>query len=79
MSDFDHSEPNGLELVFKSIDPVSVRMACDFLQQGGIEAFIFDNEAARMLGSTSAVEARLMVPADRLAEARLRLKQLGFT
>jgi hypothetical protein len=79
MSDFDHDEPTGLEPVFTSIDPVRVRMACDFLQQGGIEAFIFDDEAARMLGSTSAVEARLMVPADHLAEARLRLKQLGFT
>lgn len=78
MSDFDQNEPTGLELVFKSIDQVRVRMACDFLQQGGMEAFIFDDEAARMLGSTSAVEARLMVPADRLAEARLRLKQLGF-
>jgi hypothetical protein len=79
MSDFDHNQTTGLELVFKSIDPVSVQIACDFLQQGGIEAFIFDNEASRMLGSTSAVEARLMVPAGRLAEARLRLKQLGFT
>lgn len=79
MVDSDRNEPIGLETVFQSIDPVRVQMARDFLQQGGVEAFIFDDEASRMLGSTSAIEARLMVPADRLAEARLRLKQLGFT
>jgi hypothetical protein len=78
MADFDADEPATLEIVFQSIDPVRVQMARDFLQQGGIEAFIFDDEASRMLGSTSAVEARLMVHADRVAEAHLRLKQLGF-
>jgi hypothetical protein len=79
MVDFDNNEPTALETVFQSIDPVRVRMAYDLLQQGGIEAFIFDNESSRMLGSTSAIEARLMVHADCLEEARSRLRELGFT
>jgi putative signal transducing protein len=78
MSDFDNDEPAALETVFQSIDPVQVRMARDLLQQGGIEAFIFDGEASRMLGSTSAIEARLMVHADCAAEACARLRELGF-
>ena len=79
MADFDCSEPAALETVFQSIDPLRVRMACDLLQQGGIEAFIFDDESSRMLGSTSAIEARLMVHADCVAEACSRLRELGFT
>jgi hypothetical protein len=79
MVDFDSYEPASLETVFLSIDPVQVRIACDFLQQAGIEAFIFDDESARMLGSTSAIESRLMVHADTAAEARSRLRELGFT
>jgi Putative prokaryotic signal transducing protein len=79
MVDFDNNEPTALETVFQSIDPVRVRMAYDLLQQGGIEAFIFDNESSRMLGSTSAIEARLMVHADSVEEARSRLRELGFT
>lgn len=67
-----------LELVFTNIDPVIVRMARDLLEAGGIEAFIFDDQAARMLGSTVAVKARLMVHADSADEARERLKELGF-
>ena len=78
MIDFD-SKPAALETVFQSIDPVCVRMACDLLQQGGIEAFIFDDESSRMLGSTSAIEARLMVHADCAGEARSRLRELSFT
>ena len=57
MVDFDTDGPASLETVFQSIDPVRVRMACDLLQQGGIEAFIFDDESSRMLGSTR--ESRL--------------------
>jgi hypothetical protein len=79
MVDFDSDGPARLETVFQSIDSVRVRMACDFLQQGGIEAFIFDDESSRMLGSTSAIEARLMVHADCVAEACSRLRELGFT
>jgi hypothetical protein len=80
MTDFDDgSESVGLETVFQSIDPLRVKMAHDLLDGGGIEAFIFDGEAARMLGSTVAVEARLMVHADCVEEARARLKELGFT
>ncbi len=77
MVDFEDNEP--LEAVFQSSDPVRIRMAYDFLQQGGMEAFIFDGESSRLLGTTSAIEARVMVHADRAAEARYRLKELGFT
>jgi len=79
MVDFDSDELAALETVFQSIDSVRIRMACDLLQQGGIEAFIFDDESSRMLGSTSAIEARLMVHADCVEEACSRLRELGFT
>lgn len=75
MTDTDDS----LEMVFQSPDPVQIRMARDLLAEGGIESFIFDGEASRMLGGTVAVEARLMVRADSAAEARDRLNELGFT
>jgi hypothetical protein len=79
MAEFNHNEPAALETVFQTIDPVRIRMAYDLLQQGGIEAFIFDGESSRMLGSTSAIEARLMVHANCIEEARSRLRELGFT
>jgi hypothetical protein len=79
MADFDNHDTGALETVFQSIDPVPVRMAYDLLQQGGIEAFIFDDESSRMLGTTSAIEARLMVHKDCVQEARARLRELGFT
>jgi Putative prokaryotic signal transducing protein len=79
MVDFDSNEPATLETIFQSTDAVRIRMACDLLQQGGIEAFVFDDESSRMLGSTPAIEARLMVHADCAAEARSRLRELGFT
>jgi hypothetical protein len=69
----------GLELVFTNIDPVVVRMARDLLEAGGIETFIFDDQAAQILGSTVAIEARLMVHGEVAQEARDRLKELGFT
>ena len=79
MTDFQSDgEKPALELVFQSIDPMQVRMAQDLLQGGGIEAFVFDDESSRMLGSTAAVETRLMVHADCAEEARERLKELGF-
>ncbi|HXZ88453.1 MAG TPA: DUF2007 domain-containing protein [Candidatus Binataceae bacterium] len=77
---FDDEPRNArLALVFTNIDPVVVRMARDLLEAGGIEAFIFDDQAAQMLGSTVAVKARLMVHAESADEARERLKELGFT
>jgi Putative prokaryotic signal transducing protein len=78
MTDSDEQNPARLEQVFTSIDALQVRIARDFLERGGIETFIFDGESSRMLGSTAAVEARLMVHADRADEARERLRELGF-
>ena len=80
MSDYeDDQSTHRLEQVFTSIDPMQVRMARDLLDAGGIDAFIFDDGASRLLGSTVAVKARLMVHADCADEARECLKELGFT
>ncbi len=80
MSNYEDDEKtHRLEQVFTSIDPMQVRMARDLLDAGGIDAFIFDDGASRLLGSTVAVKARLMVHADCADEARERLKELGFT
>lgn len=78
MADRDGFKTEELEQVFTSIDPVRVQMARDLLDAGGIEAFIFDGETSRMLGSTVAVASRLMVYADEAEEARERLQDLGF-
>ncbi len=67
-----------LEEVLAIIDPVQVRIARDLLEQCGIEVFVFDDESSRMLGSTAAVPARLMVHAEYAQEAREILKELGF-
>jgi hypothetical protein len=71
-------DPSDLEEVLASIDPTPVRMAHDYLNQSGIESFVFDAASSRMLGTTAAVPARLMVHADAAEEARKRLKDLGF-
>jgi len=71
-------DPAGLVEIFAGIDPVQVRIAHDFLADAGIESFVFDDASSRMLGTTAAVPARLMVHADRAGEARERLKELGF-
>jgi hypothetical protein len=78
MVDFNTNEPSALETIFQSIDVVRVRIACDLLRQGGIEAFVLDDASSRMLGGTSAIEARLMVHADCVEEACSRLRELGF-
>jgi Putative prokaryotic signal transducing protein len=74
----DHFDPDRLTEVFSCIDPMRVKMAYDLLDGSGISAFIFDGDMSRMLGSTAAVPARLMVYASDLAEARERLRDLGF-
>ena len=75
----DHFDPDRLTEVFSSIDPMRVKIAHDMLDGSGIAAFIFDGDMSRMLGSTAAVPARLMVYASDLAEARDRLRDLGFS
>ena len=75
----DQTNPDELTEVFASIDPMQVRMAHDLLDGSGIETFIFDDDSSRMLGSTGAVPARLMVHAADADEARSRLKDLSFT
>jgi hypothetical protein len=72
--------PQDAELVevFSSLDVTQVQIAHELLTEAGIENFIFDEESSRMLGSTAAVPARLMVPAGKAEEATSQLKQLGF-
>ena len=74
----DRFNADELTEIFASIDPTQVRMARDLLGGSGIESFIFDDDSSRMLGTTGAVPARLMVYAGDADEARLRLKELGF-
>lgn len=77
----ERTRPDRDELieVLASIEPIPVRIARDMLASSGIECFVFDGEASRMLGGTAAVPSRLMVYAEDAAEARGRLKELGFT
>jgi hypothetical protein len=71
-------DPAELVEVLASIDPMQVRMAHDMLASNGIESFIFDEESSRMLGTTAAVPARLMVHADAHDEVLKLLKELDF-
>jgi Putative prokaryotic signal transducing protein len=71
-------DPAELVEVLASIDSMQVRMAHDMLESNGIESFIFDEASSRMLGSTAAVPARLMVHADVRDDALKLLDDLGF-
>jgi Putative prokaryotic signal transducing protein len=71
-------DPAELVEVLASIDAMQVRMAHDMLESNGIESFIFDEESSRMLGSTAAIPARLMVHADVRDDALKLLGELGF-
>jgi hypothetical protein len=71
-------DPAELVEVLASIDSMQVRMAHDMLASNGIESFIFDEESSRMLGSTAAVPARLMVHADLREDVLKLLSELGF-
>jgi hypothetical protein len=71
-------DPEQLVEVLAAIDAMQVRMAHDMLESNGIQSFIFDEESSRMLGSTAAIPARLMVHADVSDEALKLLSDLGF-
>jgi hypothetical protein len=70
--------PEELVEVLATIDPIQVQMAHDLLASSGIESFIFDAESSRMLGTSAAVPARLMVHAGQSEDALELLKELGF-
>ena len=72
-------DPSELEEILASIDPTPVRMAHDYLNEGGIESYVFDAGSSRLLGTTAAVPTRLMVHRDAAKDARDRLNELGFT
>ena len=79
MPDKEMPDPSELEEIFASIDPTPVRMAHDYLNEAGIESFVFDAGSSRLLGMTAAVPTRLMVHRDAVKDARDRLNELGFT
>jgi hypothetical protein len=79
MPDKETPDTSELEEIFASIDPTPVRMAHDYLNEAGIESFVFDATSSRMLGTTAAVQTRLMVHRDSAKDARDRLNELGFT
>ena len=79
MPDKELPDPSELEEIFVSIDPTPVRMAHDYLNEAGIESFVFDAGSSRLLGTTAAVPTRLMVHRDAVKDARDRLNDLGFT
>ncbi len=79
MPGIEPPDPSELEEVFASIDPTPVRMARDYLNEAGIESFVFDAGSSRLLGTTAAVPTRLMVHRDAAKDARDRLNDLGFT
>jgi hypothetical protein len=72
------SEPE-LVTILSSEDPSEVLMARDILLEAGIEAFVFDAESSRMLGSTTAVQARLVVRVEDDARAREVLADFGYS
>ena len=72
-------DPSELEEILVSIDPTPVRMAHDYLNDAGIESYVFDAGSSRLLGTTAAVPTRLMVHRDAAKDARDRLNELGFT
>jgi hypothetical protein len=78
MPDKEELDLTEFEEVFASIDSTQMLMAKDYLTNEGLQVFVADEEASRMLGSTSAVMSRLMVHADAVPEARRILKDLGF-
>lgn len=78
MAEQQQYAPDELEEVFTAIDSTQVQMAYDLLSEAGIECWVFDGDGSRMLGSTVAILARLMVHRDRAEEARKSLKDLGF-
>ncbi|MGH7924933.1 MAG: DUF2007 domain-containing protein [Candidatus Binatus sp.] len=78
MAETERPDPSELEEIYASIDPTPVRMAHDYLNEAGIESFVFDAASSRMLGTTAAVPTRLMVHRDAVNDARDRLKDLDF-
>lgn len=76
MVDDGRNSPDRLEAVFADSDLVRLGIARDLLAAAGLDAFIFDASFSQLYGT--AVPARLMVYADCAAEARDRLRELGF-
>jgi hypothetical protein len=79
MAEHSGGEEPDLVQVFTSSMPGEVEMAHDLLTHAGIDAFVLDSAMSRMLGSTAAIPARLVVRADDVDDARAMLKELGFT
>ena len=70
--------PDKLVEVYANFDATVVSFARDTLESVHIESFIFDENASRIgYGGGHYIPARLMVYADKAAEARECLRELG--
>src|ERR1035437_9162068 len=72
-------DPSELEEIFASIDPTPVRMAHDYLNEAGIESFVFDAGSSRLLGTTAARPTPLRVHGNGGKAPRSRLDDLAST
>ena len=76
----DDAQASSLVEIFAHTDRMQIQIAHDLLESSGLDAFIFDGQTGAILGQYGGalIPARLMVYADCAAEARSRLKDLGF-
>jgi hypothetical protein len=75
----DDAQASSLVEIFAHTDRLQIQIAHDLLESSGVDSFIFDAQTGAILGLYGgAIPARLMVYADCAAEARSRLKDLGF-
>jgi Putative prokaryotic signal transducing protein len=71
--------PDELVEVYANFDTMVVSFARDALESVDIKSFIFDENASRIgYGGAHYIPARLMVYADKAAEARDCLRELGI-
>ncbi|MBF6560637.1 MAG: DUF2007 domain-containing protein [Candidatus Binataceae bacterium] len=74
----DDAQTSSLVEIFAHTDRMQIQIAHDLLESSGVDSFIFDEQGGAILGQYGVIPARLMVYADCAAEARSRLKDLGF-
>jgi len=73
------TSPDNLIEVYANFDSLVVSFARDALESVHIKSFIFDENATRIgFGGGHYIPARLMVYADKAAEARDCLRELGI-
>ncbi len=64
--------------LLRSNDPVLISFLTAFLKSHGIEVFVLDYHTSMLEGSVGAIPRRVMVDADREAQARRLLTEAGI-